>query len=81
MEVTVINRVWLRETLTYIIYTLLKSREAKEILDEELYEMLKYIVPDLSYRDFLKSLITLEIRGLITVSLIREGVRVIRLVA
>ncbi|HIQ03611.1 MAG TPA: hypothetical protein EYH40_04245 [Desulfurococcales archaeon] len=78
---TVINRVWLRETLTYIIYTLLKSREAKEILDEELYEMLKYIVPDLSYRDFLKSLITLEIRGLITVSLIREGVRVIRLVA
>lgn len=81
MEVNIINRVWLRETLTYIIYTLLKSREAKEILDEELYEMLKYIVPDLSYRDFLKSLITLEIRGLITVSLIREGVRVIRLIA
>ncbi len=42
--------------------------------------MLKYIVPDLSYHDFLKALLTLEVRGLVAVSLIREGVRVVRLI-
>ena len=68
---------WREVPLHYVILEVLKKRNAP-ITDEDLYsEVKKSVNYEISYSDFLKALMKLEIRGLITVTLIRENVRMI----
>jgi len=68
---------WREVPLYYVILEILKKRNAP-ITDEDLYsEVKKSVDYEIAYSDFLKALMKLEIRGLITVTLIRENVRMI----
>jgi len=68
---------WREVPLYYVILEILKKRNAP-ITDEDLYnEVKKSVNYEISFSDFLKALMKLEIRGFITVTLIRENVRMI----
>ena len=68
---------WREVPLYYVILEILKKRNAP-ITDEDLYnEVKKSVNYEISFSDFLKALMRLEIRGFITVTLIRENVRMI----
>ncbi|BCU70479.1 hypothetical protein [Stygiolobus caldivivus] len=68
---------WREIPLHYVILERLKKRTGP-VTDEDLYEEVRkstdYEVP---YSDFLKALMKLEMRGYITVTLIKENVRMI----
>ena len=66
--------------LTFLIVELLK-RKNEPVKDIELFNMLKSMVPDVSFAEFNKALMTLEIRGVIEVDLIKKNLRTIRLIA
>jgi len=68
---------WREVPLYYVILEILKKRNAP-ITDEDLYsEVKKSVNYEIAFSDFLKALMKLEIRGLITVTLIRENIRMI----
>lgn len=55
-----------------------KIRKYNNIRDDDLFKEVKNSVNyDISYNDFLKALMALEIRGYISVSLIKENIRMI----
>lgn len=55
-----------------------KIRKYSNIRDDDLFKEVKNSVNyDISYNDFLKALMALEIRGYISVSLIKENIRMI----
>ncbi|BDB97075.1 MAG: hypothetical protein RRA45_04590 [Saccharolobus sp.] len=55
-----------------------KIRKYSNIRDDDLFKEVKNSVNyDISYNDFLKTLMALEIRGYISVSLIKENIRMI----
>ncbi len=68
---------WRTIPLPVLLVELIKLRNGT-VRDRELYEMVKQI-QDISYSEFLKALLTLEIRGIISVSLQKENVRIITL--
>ncbi|EZQ03795.1 MULTISPECIES: hypothetical protein [Acidianus] len=68
---------WMQVPLTTIILEKLKKLNGP-IKDEELFSDLKKETNyDISFNDFLRALMSLEIRGYISVSLIRENSRMI----
>lgn len=68
---------WREVPLHYVILEILKKRSAP-ITDEDLFnEVRKSVNYEISFSDFLKALMKLEIRGFITVTLIRENIRMI----
>ena len=68
---------WRTIPLPVLLIELIRLRSGT-IRDRELYEMVKQI-QDISYHEFLKALLVLEIRGIISVSLQKENVRIITL--
>ena len=68
---------WRTIPLPVLLVELIRLRSGT-IRDRELYEMVKQI-QDISYHEFLKALLVLEIRGIISVSLQKENVRIITL--
>ena len=68
---------WRTIPLPVLLVELIRLRSGT-IRDRELYEMVKQI-QDISYHEFLKALLVLEVRGIISVSLQRENVRIITL--
>ena len=70
---------WRQEPLDHAIIALLKASKEKIIKEDDLYQMLKYMYPDVSKSEFLKTLLRLEVRGLIYVKLHKENSRIIKL--
>ncbi len=68
---------WRTIPLPVLLVELIRLRSGT-IRDRELYEMVKQI-QDISYHEFLKALLVLEVRGIISVSLQKENVRIITL--
>jgi len=68
---------WRTIPLPVLLVELIRLRSGT-IRDRELYEMVKQI-QDISYHEFLKALLILEVRGIISVSLQKENVRIITL--
>ncbi|EWG07380.1 MAG: hypothetical protein ASUL_05291 [Candidatus Aramenus sulfurataquae] len=68
---------WRQLPLNYIVLERVRKLEGP-IKDEDLFSEIKREVNyDFSFSDFLKALMALEIRGYISVSLIRENTRMI----
>ncbi len=68
---------WREVPLTHIILEKVRKLEGP-IKDEDLYkDVQKSVDYEVPFSDFLKSLMSLEIRGYISVSLIRENSRMI----
>ncbi len=68
---------WRQLPLSYIVLEHVRKLEGP-IKDEDLFSEIKREVNyDFSFSDFLKALMALEIRGYISVSLIRESARMI----
>ncbi|QKQ99966.1 hypothetical protein GWK48_05860 [Metallosphaera tengchongensis] len=68
---------WRDTPLIYVVLEKLRKTNGT-IKDEDLYkEVKKSVNYEVSYSDFLKALMSLEIRGIISVSLIRENTRMI----
>ena len=68
---------WRELPLHYIILERLRKRNAP-ITDQDLYNEVKKVVDyEVPFSDFLKALMKLEMRGYITVTLIKENVRMI----
>ncbi|MCG2909311.1 hypothetical protein DDW09_02970 [Sulfolobus sp. SCGC AB-777_L09] len=68
---------WRELPLHYIILERLRKRNAP-ITDQDLYNEVKKVVDyEIPFSDFLKALMKLEMRGYITVTLIKENVRMI----
>jgi len=68
---------WRTIPLPVLLVELIRLKSGT-IRDRELYEMVKQI-QDISYHEFLKALLVLEVRGIISVSLQKENVRIITL--
>lgn len=66
--------IWRPEPLELIIMDVLKRR-AGTIKDKELYEAVKKVVKDLSYKDFNKTLMRLELNGIISTSTIKKTIK------
>lgn len=71
-------RIWYGTPIYNRILELLEER-GTIIKDRELYEALREEA-DISYADFLKALLDLEIRGLIRVQQVSEGLRIVEMV-
>lgn len=71
-------RIWHGTPIYNRILELLEER-GTIIKDRELYEALREEA-DISYADFLKALLDLEIRGLIRVQQVSEGLRIVEMV-
>lgn len=67
------GQVWIPEPLEVALMTILSRKEAMR--DTELYESLKQIYGDLSFREFNKALMKLEIWGKIIVTVTKKGIR------
>ncbi|AWS00584.1 hypothetical protein [Metallosphaera hakonensis] len=68
---------WRDTPLIYVIIEKLRKINGT-IKDEDLFkEVKKDISYEISFGDFLKALMSLEIRGIISVSLIRENTRMV----
>ncbi|BCS92189.1 hypothetical protein L3N51_01694 [Metallosphaera sp. J1] len=68
---------WRDTPLIYIVLEKLRKINGT-IRDEDLYKEIKKDVNyEFSFSDFLKALMALEIRGVISVSLIRENTRMV----
>lgn len=68
---------WREIPLTYVILERLRKLD-RPIKDDDLYSEIKKDVDyEVPFADFLKSLMSLEIRGYISVSLIKENSRMI----
>ncbi|MBP1357990.1 MAG: hypothetical protein JZD40_05845 [Sulfolobus sp.] len=68
---------WRELPLTYVILETLKKIN-KPIKDDDLFKEVKRQVNyEISINDFLKALMILEMRGYISVSLIKENVRMV----
>ncbi|ABP94388.1 MULTISPECIES: hypothetical protein [Metallosphaera] len=68
---------WRDTPLIYIVLEKLRKINGT-IRDEDLYkEVKKDVNYEFSFSDFLKALMALEIRGVISVSLIRENTRMV----
>lgn len=68
---------WREIPLVYVILETIKKVN-KPIKDEDLFEEVKREVNyDISFNEFLRALMELEMRGYISVSLIKENVRMI----
>lgn len=68
---------WRELPLNYIVLEKVRKLEGP-IKDDDLYsEIKKEVDYDFSFSDFLRALMSLEIRGYISVSLIRENTRMI----
>ncbi len=71
------KKMWRELPLHYIILERLRKRNAP-ITDQDLYNEVKKVVDyEIPFSDFLKALMKLEMRGYITVTLIKENVRMI----
>ncbi len=55
-------------------------RRGSMVKEQELFNVLRSVRPDLSFSEFNKALMTLEVRGVIEVDTARRSTRVIRLV-
>jgi len=72
-----VKKMWRELPLHYIILERLRKRNAP-ITDQDLYNEVKKVVDyEIPFSDFLKALMKLEMRGYITVTLIKENVRMI----
>jgi len=63
---------WRTESLDLIILDLISKRQGT-LGDEELLEMLKAMLKEISMTELNKALIELELRGKINVSLLKKG--------
>ena len=70
--------IWVSEPPEVALMTILSRKKAMR--DIELYENLKHIYNDLSFREFNKALIKLEIWGKIIVTVTKKGIRNVSLV-
>jgi Fe2+ or Zn2+ uptake regulation protein len=68
---------WRTKPLLNEIIEILRQRKETPIKDEDLFDEIKKENPDISYGQFLKALLSLEVRGMISVSLVKENMRVI----
>lgn len=66
--------IWRPEPLELIIMDVLKRR-AGTIKDKELYEVVKKVVKDLSYKDFNRTLMKLELNGIVSTSTIKKTIK------
>jgi len=67
------EQIWVSEPLEIALMTILSKKEAMR--DIELYENLKQMYTDLSFREFNKALMKLEIWGKIIVTVTKKGIR------
>ncbi|RLF21963.1 MAG: hypothetical protein DRN15_03405 [Thermoprotei archaeon] len=65
--------------LDFVIIEILK-RKQMPMRDIELYNALKSSFGDISFNELNKALMTLELRGLVEVDVMKKGVRVVRYV-
>lgn len=72
-----LKTVWRSTPLINIIVEMLDLKGGS-LTDRELYEAVK-MVHDISYPDFIKALMKLELNGIVRVSTSREGVLIIEL--
>ncbi|MCY0849286.1 hypothetical protein [Sulfuracidifex metallicus] len=68
---------WREVPIAYVIMEKVRRLNAP-IVEDDLYKEVKNSVKyEVPYKDFLKALMSLEIRGMISVSLIKEDTRMI----
>lgn len=67
------EQIWVSEPLEVALMMILNRKEAMR--DIELYENLKQVYNGLSFREFNKTLMKLEIWGKIIVTLTKKGIR------
>ncbi len=72
--------VWNPEPLVNIILALLKVSRDGRLREDEILRMLKYTYSEISRKELIKTLMILEIRGLIRVFLAKEDLLVAELV-
>ncbi len=66
-------------TLMYAVVELLE-RKANIVKDQDLFNAIKTVIPDVSFSEFNKALMNLEMDGIIEVDTMKRNTRVIRLV-
>ncbi|RLE48476.1 MAG: hypothetical protein DRJ31_07185 [Candidatus Methanomethylicota archaeon] len=71
--------IWRPEPIELIIVDILR-RKAGSARDRELYEAVKKVVRDLSYRDFNRALMKLELNGIVNTSTIKKTIKNVVLV-
>ncbi|RLE52017.1 MAG: hypothetical protein DRJ26_00845 [Candidatus Methanomethylicota archaeon] len=73
------NSIWTSEPLETAIITILQRRKAMR--DDELFDALKQRFNGLSFREFNKALMKLEIWGVIMVTVTKKGLRNVNLLS
>ncbi|RLG74316.1 MAG: hypothetical protein DRO23_07205 [Thermoprotei archaeon] len=71
---------WNPEPLINVILALLKVSRDGKLKEDEILRMLKYTYSDISRKELVKTLMILEIRGLIRVYLAKENLLIAELV-
>jgi len=71
---------WNPEPLINVILALLKVSRDGKLREDEILRMLKYTYSDISRKELVKTLMILEIRGLIRVYLAKENLLIAELV-
>ena len=71
---------WNPEPLINVILALLKVSRDGKLREDEILRMLKYTYSDISRKELIKTLMILEIRGLIRVYLAKENLLIAELV-
>ncbi len=71
---------WNPEPLINVILALLKVSRDGKLREDEILRMLKYTYSDISRKELVKTLMVLEIRGLIRVYLAKENLLIAELV-
>ena len=66
--------IWRPEPVELIIVDTLR-RKAGSAKDRELFEAVKKVVKDLSYRDFNRALMRLELNGIVNISTIKKTIK------
>ena len=72
--------IWNPEPLVNIVLALLKVSRDGKLREDEILRMLKYTYSEISRKELLKTLMLLEIRGLIRVVMAKENLLVAELV-
>jgi hypothetical protein len=68
---------WREVPIAYVIMEKVRRLNAPIVEDDLYKEVKKSVKYEVPYKDFLKALMSLEIRGMISVSLIKEDTRMI----
>jgi len=70
---------WNPEPLINVVLALLRVSRDGKLREDEILRMLKYTYSDISRKELVKTLMTLEIRGLIRVYLAKENLLIAEL--